>query len=60
LRTLAALRGGVAEGERMQHLFWRLNFLLLSGATHTARCTTRPPRWPVSLIHGGTTAAPSL
>ena len=37
LRTLAALRGGVAEGERMQHLFWRLNFLLLSGATHTGQ-----------------------
>jgi hypothetical protein len=37
LRTLAALRGGVAEGERMQHLFWRLNFLLLSGATHAGQ-----------------------
>jgi len=37
LRTLAALRGGVAEGERMQHLFWRLNFLLLSGATHSGQ-----------------------
>lgn len=35
LRTLASIRGGVVEGERMQHLFWRLNFLLLSGATHT-------------------------
>ena len=32
LRTLAKLRGGVSEGSRMQHLFWRLNFLLLSGA----------------------------
>lgn len=35
LRKLAELRGGVSEGERMQHLFWRLNFLLLSGATHS-------------------------
>lgn len=35
LRKLAALRGGVREGERMQHLFWRLNFLLLSGATNS-------------------------
>jgi len=35
LRTLAAMRGGVREGERMQHLFWQLNFLLLSGATHS-------------------------
>lgn len=33
LRTLIALRGGVAEGERMRHLHWQLNFLLLSGAT---------------------------
>ncbi|WP_238988327.1 hypothetical protein [Xanthomonas albilineans] len=37
LRTLATLRGGVHEGERMQHLFWRLNFLLLSGATHSGQ-----------------------
>lgn len=37
LRTLALLRGGVQEGERMQHLFWRLNFLLLSGATHSSQ-----------------------
>ncbi|MDH4610333.1 replication protein [Pseudomonas sp. BN102] len=36
LRTLAELRGGVNEGERMQHLFWQLNFLLLSGAVHSA------------------------
>ena len=36
LRRLAALRGGVSEGERMQHLFWRINFLLLSGATNSA------------------------
>lgn len=35
LRKLAEMRGGVKEGERMQHLFWRLNFLLLSGATHS-------------------------
>ncbi len=33
LRRLATLRGGVAEGQRMVHLFWQLNFLLLSGAT---------------------------
>lgn len=37
LRTLAELRGGVKEGERMTHLFWRLNFLLLSGATNSAQ-----------------------
>ncbi|MER1082074.1 replication protein, partial [Pseudomonas aeruginosa] len=37
LRTLAVLRGGVREGERMKHLFWRLNFLLLSGATHSSQ-----------------------
>ncbi|EAY3929531.1 replication protein [Salmonella enterica] len=36
LRRLADLRGGVVEGERMQHLFWRLNFLLLSGATNAS------------------------
>lgn len=36
LRKLADLRGGVGEGERMRHLFWRLNFLLLSGATNSA------------------------
>jgi hypothetical protein len=35
LRTLSAMRGGVQEGERMQHLFWQLNFLLLSGATNS-------------------------
>ena len=35
LRLLTKLRGGVQEGERMKHLFWRLNFLLLSGATHS-------------------------
>lgn len=35
LRKLAELRGGVSEGCRMQHLFWRLNFLLLSGATNS-------------------------
>jgi hypothetical protein len=34
LRKLGRLRGGVAEGERMRSLLWRLNFLLLSGATH--------------------------
>ena len=33
LRTLTELRGGVVEGQRMQQLFWRINFLLLSGAT---------------------------
>lgn len=36
LRRLAELRGGVVEGERMQHLFWRLNFLMLSGAAHSS------------------------
>jgi hypothetical protein len=35
LRKLGELRGGIAEGERMRHLFWRINFLLLSGATNT-------------------------
>jgi hypothetical protein len=37
LRRLVAIRGGVSVGERMHHLFWRLNFLLLSGATHSSR-----------------------
>lgn len=36
LRKLAELRGSVQEGQRMQHLFWRLNFLLLSGATNSS------------------------
>lgn len=36
IRRLAGLRGGVKEGERMHHLFWRLNFLLLSGATNSS------------------------
>jgi len=35
LRTLATLRGGINEGARMMHLFWQLNFLLLSGASNT-------------------------
>lgn len=33
LRLLTEMRGGAQEGERMQQLFWRINFLLLSGAT---------------------------
>ena len=37
LRKLADLRGGYREGERMLHLFWQLNFLLLSGATHSSQ-----------------------
>lgn len=37
LRTLAELRGGVGEKEKTTHLFWRLNFLLLSGATNHAQ-----------------------
>ena len=36
LRTLAILRGGVAEGDRMRFLHWQTNFLLLSGATNTS------------------------
>ena len=36
LRTLMTLRGGVAEGDRMRHLHWQLNFLLLSGATNSS------------------------
>lgn len=35
LRRLVELRGGVQEGERMLHLFWQLDFLLLSGATNS-------------------------
>lgn len=35
LRKLAEIRGGVGEGQRMQHLFWQLNFLLLSGASNS-------------------------
>jgi len=37
LRKLAEMRGGVHEGERMMHLFWQINFLLLSGATNTGQ-----------------------
>lgn len=37
IRKLAELRGGVGEGERMKHLFWRMNFLLLSGATYSSQ-----------------------
>ena len=37
LRKLDELRGGLAEGERMRHLFWRINFLLLSGATNSTQ-----------------------
>jgi hypothetical protein len=37
LRTLAELRGGVAPGWRMLWMFWSLNFLLLSGATHSGQ-----------------------
>ena len=37
LRTLVQIRGGVHEGERMRHLFWQLNFLLLSGATNSSQ-----------------------
>lgn len=37
LRSIMTMRGGAAEGERMLYLFWQLNFLLLSGATHSTR-----------------------
>jgi len=37
LRKLAELRGGVQEGWRMLWMFWSLNFLLLSGATHSGQ-----------------------
>ena len=37
LRLLARIRGGyVAEGERMLHLLYRLNFLALSGQCHSS------------------------
>lgn len=53
LRRLAELRGGYKVGERMHHLFWQLNFLLLSGATnqnqmwHEAAALARgiDPQW---------------
>ncbi len=53
LRLLASIRGGVSEGQRMKHLFWQLNFLLLSGATshnqmyHEAATLAKEidPRW---------------
>ena len=53
LRKLTDIRGGVAEGERMLFLFWRINFLLLSGATNTslmyheaaALATEISPQW---------------
>lgn len=34
LRRLVELRGGVKPGERMIHLFWRLNFMALWGAVN--------------------------
>ena len=37
LRTLARLRGGVAQGGREVWLFWMLNFLCLSGATNSTQ-----------------------
>lgn len=36
IRTLHKLRGKVKEGDRMCMLFWQINFLLLSGATHSS------------------------
>jgi len=53
LRRLAVMRGGVKEGERMTHLFWQINFMLLSGVTnsfqmfHEARALARQiaPGW---------------
>ena len=36
IRTLTAMRGGVRQGQSMSTLFWTLNFLLLSGATHSS------------------------
>ena len=53
LRKLVLMRGGIKEGERMLHLHWQLNFLLLSGATnanlmyHEARSLAREmdPYW---------------
>ncbi|HCD9749794.1 TPA: replication protein [Pseudomonas aeruginosa] len=56
LRKLAEMRGGVNEGERMQHLFWQLNFLLLSGVVHStqlyheaaALARQLDPRWSYS------------
>lgn len=36
LRRLAKIRGGIKEGDRMLHLFWRLNFLLLSGVCNSS------------------------
>ena len=37
LRKLGEMRGGIVEGERMLHLFWQLNFLLLSGVTSSGQ-----------------------
>jgi hypothetical protein len=36
IRKLIAIRGGVRPGQSMSTLFWTLNFLLLSGATHSS------------------------
>lgn len=36
IRKLTAMRGGVKQGQSMSTLFWTLNFLLLSGATHSS------------------------
>lgn len=52
LRQLYTLRGGVPEGERMNNLFWRINFLLQSKITSTQMfreaaeiATEIDPRW---------------
>lgn len=37
IRKLTAMRGGVKQGQSMSTLFWTLNFLLLSGATHSSK-----------------------
>lgn len=36
IRKLTVMRGGVRQGQSMSTLFWTLNFLLLSGATHSS------------------------
>ncbi|SQB36449.1 Uncharacterised protein [Citrobacter koseri] len=44
LRKLDEPARWVTEGERMRHLFWRINFLLLSGATHSTSDVSRSGR----------------
>lgn len=47
LRKLTQLRGGVVEGQRMQHLFLAVELPVAFRCNQQqARCTTKRPHWP--------------